>query len=67
MAKKKDEPDEETLAIIHWCIELEGYLVEGGATQAQAQEFIEAEIEDLTDQFYDGITPEEAAHKALAD
>lgn len=61
----KDEPDAETLAVIHWCIEVEGWLVQGGATQAQAQEFIEAEIEELTDWFYDGLTPEEAAHKAL--
>ena len=51
MAKKKEELDEETLALIHWCIEVEGFLVKGGATQAQAQEFIEEDIENLTDQF----------------
>lgn len=67
MAKKKDEPDAETLAIIHWCIEVEEFLIQGGATQAQAQEFIEEEIETLTDQFYDGLTPEQAAQKALSD
>lgn len=67
MAKKKDEPDEETLAVIHWCIEVEQHLVKGGATQAQAQEFIEEEIEMLTDYFYDGLTPEDAANKVLDD
>ena len=44
MAKKNEELDEETLAVIQWCIEVEGFLVKGGATQAQAQEFIEEEI-----------------------
>lgn len=67
MAKKKDEPDAETLAVIHWCIEVEGHLVKGGATVAQAQEYIEEEIELLTDYFYDGMTPEQAAKKALDD
>jgi hypothetical protein len=67
MAKKNEELDEETLAVINWCIEVEAYLVKGGATQAQAQDFIEEEIEFLTDQFYDGLTPEEAAKVALSD
>lgn len=67
MAKKNEELDEETMVVINWCIEVEGYLVKGGATQAQAQEFIEEEIEFLTDQFYDGLTPEEAAKIALSD
>ncbi|MFZ6817008.1 hypothetical protein [Undibacterium sp. Ji22W] len=67
MAKKNEELDEETMAVINWCIEVEGYLVKGGATQAQAQEFIEEEIEFLTDQFYDGLTPEEASKIALSD
>ncbi len=67
MAKKNEELDEETLAVIQWCIEVEGFLVHGGATQAQAQEFIEEEIEFLTDQFYDGFTPEEVAKIALRD
>ncbi len=35
------------------------------ATMAQAQEFIEAEIELLTDYFYDGLSPEQAAQKVL--
>ncbi|MBY0573394.1 MAG: hypothetical protein K2P84_06905 [Undibacterium sp.] len=67
MAKKKDELDEETMAVITWCIEVELHLVKGGATQAQAQDYIEEEIEFLTDQFYDGLTPEEAAKVALSD
>lgn len=67
MAKKKEELDEETLALIHWCIELEGHLVKGGATQEQAQEFIEEEVEFLTDQFYEGLSAEEAAKIALSE
>lgn len=63
---KKDELDEETLELINWCIEVEGFLVKGGATQAQAQEHIEEQVEWFTDQFYDGLTPEEAAREALA-
>ena len=66
MAKKKEELDPETLALIHWCIEVEGFLVAGGATQAQAQEHIEDEVEWFTDQFYEGLTPEQAAKEALA-
>jgi hypothetical protein len=66
MAKKQEELDEETLALINWCIEVEGFLVKGGATQAEAQEHIEDEVEWFTDQFYDGLTPEEAAKEALA-
>ncbi len=67
MAKKKEELDEETLALINWCIEVEGFLVKGGATQEQAQEFIEEEVEFLTDQFYEGLSAEEAANIALSD
>jgi hypothetical protein len=63
---KKEELDPETLALIHWCIEVEGFLVAGGATQAEAQEHIEDEVEWFTDLFYDGLTPEEAAKEALA-
>lgn len=66
MAKKHEELDEETMALINWCIEVEGFLVAGGATVAQAQEHIEEEIEWFTDQFYDGLSPEEAAKEALA-
>ena len=58
MAKKKEELDPETLALIHWCIEVEGFLVAGGATVEQAQEHIEEQVEWFTDQFYDGLTPD---------
>lgn len=67
MAKKDDTPDEETMAIIQWCIQVEEHLVAGGASQQQAQEYIEEDIETLTDWFFDGLTPEEAAQKALED
>jgi hypothetical protein len=66
MAKKKEELDPETLELIQWCIEVEGFLVKGGATQAQAQEHIEEQVEWFTDLFYDGLSPEEAAKEALA-
>lgn len=67
MAKKKDHDlDDETLALLAWCEEVEGFLVAGGATLAQAQEHIEEQAEWFTDQFYDGLTPEEAAREALA-
>ncbi|MFZ6644897.1 hypothetical protein ACO0LO_04230 [Undibacterium sp. TJN25] len=64
---KKDELDEETMALIKWCIEVEGFLVKGGATIEQAQEHIEEQVEWFTDLFYDGLTPEEAAKEALSD
>lgn len=63
---KKEELDEETMALIKWCIEVEGFLVAGGATLKQAQDHIEEEVEWFTDQFYDGLTPAEAAKEALA-
>ncbi|MDN4056177.1 hypothetical protein QPK32_24225 [Massilia sp. YIM B02763] len=66
MAKKEEKLDEETMALINWCIEVEHHLVAGGATQAQAQEHIEEQIEWFTDLFYDNLTPEEAAKEALA-
>jgi hypothetical protein len=63
---KKEELDEETMALINWCIEVEKHLVAGGATQSQAQEHIEEQVEWFTDLFYDGLSPEEAAKEALA-
>ncbi|MFL9926665.1 hypothetical protein PQR62_20490 [Herbaspirillum lusitanum] len=63
---KKEKLDEETLALINWCIEVEGFLVAGGATVKQAQDHIEEEVEYFTDLFYDGLAPEEAAKEALA-
>ena len=64
---KKEQLDPETEALIQWCIEVEGFLVAGGATVSQAQEYIEEEVEWLTDLFYDGLTPEQAAKAALND
>ncbi|MDP9107439.1 MAG: hypothetical protein M3N23_00025 [Pseudomonadota bacterium] len=63
---KKEKLDEETLALIKWCIEVEGFLVAGGATVEQAQAHIEDEVEWFTDLFYDGLTPQQAAKEALA-
>jgi hypothetical protein len=63
---KKEELDEETMALINWCIAVEKLLVAGGATVRQAQDHIEEEVEWFTDKFYDGLTPEECAKEALA-
>ncbi|TWI62130.1 hypothetical protein IP91_04239 [Pseudoduganella lurida] len=63
---KKEELDEETLAFIQWCIEVEGFLVAGGATVKEAQDHIEEESDWFSDQYCDGLTPEEAAKEALA-
>ncbi|NYT80040.1 hypothetical protein H0A70_00780 [Alcaligenaceae bacterium] len=63
--KKKSKPDPDEVALIEWCIEVEGFLVAGGATLRQAQEHIEEQAEWFTDQFYNGLTPEEAAAEAL--
>lgn len=63
---KKEELDEETMALINWCIEVEKHLVAGGATQKQAQDHIEENVEWFTDMFYDEFTPEQAAKEALA-
>lgn len=62
---KKEKLDPETEALIAWCTEVEQHLVAGGATLAEAQEHIEEFVEDFTDMFYDGLTPEEAAKNAL--
>jgi hypothetical protein len=64
---KNTKLDPETLALIKWCTEVEVFLVKGGATLAQAQDHIEEQVEWFTDQFYDGLTPEEAAKAALSD
>jgi hypothetical protein len=66
MAKKNEELDAETMELIQWCIEVEGWLVKGGATQKEVQDHIEEQVEWFTDLFYDGLTPEEAAKEALA-
>jgi len=66
MAKKNDI-DPETAALIQWCTEVEGFLVAAGATLREAQDHIDEQAEWFTDQFYEGLTPEEAARQALAD
>jgi hypothetical protein len=64
---KKEKLDPETLELIQWCTEVEGFLVAAGATMAQAQDHIEEQAEWFTDQFYEGLTPEAAARAALKD
>lgn len=64
---KKEQIDPEILELIKWCTEVEAFLVAGGATLAQAQEHIEEQVEWFTDQFYEGLTPEQAAKAALND
>ncbi|GGY73540.1 hypothetical protein ACFFTM_01445 [Pseudoduganella plicata] len=63
---KKEELDEESLAFIQWCTEVEGFLVAGGATVREAQDHIEEQIDWFTDQYCADLTPEEAAKEALA-
>lgn len=67
MAKKENQLDKETMTIIEWCIQVEGFLVVAGATQKEAQDHIEENAEWFTDLFYDGLTPEQAAKEALHD
>jgi hypothetical protein len=67
MAKKPDEIDDETKALIEWCIQVEHLLVAAGATRRQAQDHIEEQAEWFTDLYYDGMTPEQAAKEALND
>ncbi|MTD33813.1 hypothetical protein [Paludibacterium denitrificans] len=68
MAKNKNpELDPDTIALLEWCAEVEVLLVAAGATPAEAQEHIEEQAEWFTDQFFDGLTPEEAAKAALND
>jgi len=62
---KKDELDPDTLALIQWCTEVEVFLVAAGASLREAQDYIEEQAEWFTDQFYEGLTPEEAAKASL--
>jgi hypothetical protein len=64
---KKNELDPETVALIEWCTQVEGFLVAAGASLEQAQEHIDEQAEWFTDQFFEGLTPEEAAKAALKD
>lgn len=67
MAKKKNTIDAETMAIIEWCIEVEGHFITAGATQKEAHDQIEENVEWFTEMFFDGLTPEQAAKEALND
>lgn len=62
---KKEKLDEETLALIAWCTEVEGHMVAAGASVEEAQDHIEEEIEWFTDRYYDGLTPEDVVKKML--
>ncbi len=62
---KKEEIDADTLALIQWCTEVEEYLVAAGASLREAQGYIEEHAELFTDQFYEGLTPQEAAKASL--
>ena len=64
MTKQQDlDPDE--AALIEWCTQVEELLVAAGASQNEAQDYIEDNAEWFTDLFYNGSTPEEAAREAL--
>ncbi|VCU70327.1 hypothetical protein PIGHUM_02397 [Pigmentiphaga humi] len=66
MANDKDlDPDLQ--ALLAWCGEVEKLLVQAGASLEEAREYIEEEAEWFTDQFYEGMTPEEAARQSLND
>lgn len=66
MATDKDN-DPDLQALIQWCTEVEELLVAAGASREEAQDYIEQEAEWFTDQFYEGLTPEEAAKASLND
>lgn len=68
MAKKNKEEklDPEEIELIEWCIEVEGFLVAAGASEQEAQDYIEQEAEWFTDLFFEGYSPEQAAQEALA-
>ena len=59
------ELDPDTQALIEWCTEVEGFLVAAGASLREAQGYIEEQAEWFTDQFYEGLTPQEAAKASL--
>lgn len=62
---KKEEIDPDTLALLEWCTEVESFLVAAGASLREAQGYIEEQAEWFTDQFYEGLTPEQAAKASL--
>lgn len=68
MAKKNEpELDPEVQALIQWCTEVEVFLQQAGASLSEAQDHIEENADWFTDQFYEGLTPEQAAKAALKD
>lgn len=69
MAKKSKNPDldPDTIALLEWCAEVEELLVAAGATREEAQIHIEEQAEWFTDQFFDGLSAEDAAKAALKD
>jgi hypothetical protein len=64
---KKEELDPETLELIQWCTEVEGFLVAAGASLKEAQDYIDEQAEWFTDQFYEGLSPEQAAKASMND
>jgi hypothetical protein len=64
---KKEELDPETLELIQWCTEVEGFLVSAGASLKEAQDYIDEQAEWFTDQFYEGLSPEQAARASMND
>ena len=65
--KKDKELDQDTIALIEWCMQVEAQLIERGATREEAQEQIEEQAEWYTDLFYVGYSPEQAAEEAMSD
>lgn len=65
--KKKPDLDPDTIALLAWCAEVEELLVAAGATRDEAQMHIEEQAEWFTDQFFDGLSAEDAAKAALKD
>lgn len=65
MSRKHESLDPDEVALIQWCTEVEELFVKAGAPRGEAQQYIEDEAEWLTDMFYEGLSPEEAAKAAL--
>lgn len=66
MARKQQEADPDEVALLEWCTVVEELFVAAGVPRPDAQQFIEDEAEWLTDMFYEGMSPEDAARAALA-
>lgn len=66
MARKQQEIDPDEVALLEWCTVVEELFVAAGVPRPDAQQFIEDEAEWLTDMFYEGMSPEDAARAALA-